>query len=138
MTQSRLKWFIKKTIINPLRSLAIALGLKKEKEEISFVDQISMEAAANLKTVILPGSNIIEVRLYHNDPAQGTLTLGSMFDNYLKFRHKVFSNPNAGNLFRGQTKTYIEEVDQLKQERLKLLKITLFLMFKKRLRASWI
>ena len=122
MTQSRLKWFIKKTIINPLRSLAIALGLKKEKEEISFVDQISMEAAANLKTVILPGSNIIEVRLYHNDPAQGTLTLGSMFDNYLKFRHKVFSNPNAGNLFRGQTKTYIEEVDQLKQERLKLLK----------------
>ncbi|WP_321415553.1 GNVR domain-containing protein [uncultured Desulfobacter sp.] len=122
ITQSRLKAFLKKIIINPLKRFAVNLGLKKEAETVSLVDQISMKIASNLKTVILPGSNIIEVKSYHNNPAQGALILGSMFDNYLKFRHKLFSDPNAGDLFREQTKTYIDEIDQLQQERLKLLK----------------
>lgn len=120
--QNSLKNFLKKTIINPLKRFALTLGFKKEAETVSFVDQISMKIASSLKTVILPGSNIIEVRFYHNNPAQGALTLDSMFDNYLKFRHKILSDPNAGDLFREQTKTYTDEIYQLQQERLKLLK----------------
>lgn len=122
-TQSRLEWFIKKIILKPLKSIAISLGLKKEAEAVSFADKITMGIAADLRTVIIPGSNIIEVKLYHKDPVQGALTLGSMFDNYLKFRRKLFSDPNTGYLFREQAKIYIDEVDQLKQERLKLLRI---------------
>ena len=126
MTQSRLQWFIKKIIISPLKSLAISLGLKKE-GVVSSVDQLSMEISSNLRTVIIPGSDIIEVQLYDNNPIQGTLALDSIFDNYLKFRRKVLSDPNAGDLFREQTKIYIDEMEQLLETRRRIylfLKIT--------------
>jgi uncharacterized protein involved in exopolysaccharide biosynthesis len=77
----------------------------------------------NLKTEVIPSSNVIKLTYYDRDPEYATLIVNTIMQQYLIFRRQV-SNPNQAELFYSEQAKRIKNIiDRKSQEILKLTRI---------------
>lgn len=119
--QGKVKIFFKKNIVQPVKSLLENWGILELHDPTSEIDVTATDISDNISSTILPGSNIIEVELFHSDPKIGSQILNSIFNNYLQYRHSVFSDPGTSDLFSTQVKRYKNALETLKTKRIQLL-----------------
>ena len=89
---------------------------------LSIIDLATMDVYEKLQTIIIPGSNLISVEMNCNDPVLGAKVLNAIFENYLKFRLHIFTDPSALDLFAVQAKNYKVALEGLERKKLSILK----------------
>ena len=119
---SELKVFFRKYIIEPIDRFLIFIGALDAEDKLSEIDLLTEEISDKLSTVIVPGSNVIEVELLHENPNIGAIILNSIFDNYLQFRLILFTSKEADSFFSDKLEKYRRQLDQLEKDKIMLLK----------------
>lgn len=109
---------------NPLSGLILHF-FKKNRDEtsapVSVADSATQVIIDKLKTVIVPGANLISVEMNTKDPVLGARILNTIFDNYLQFRLQIFTDPSALDLFADQAKNYKVALEDLEKKKLAIL-----------------
>jgi uncharacterized protein involved in exopolysaccharide biosynthesis len=73
-----------------------------------------------VKTKILPNSNILEVSYHSGDPRMALVTLQQLLDEYVRQRMSVFTPPQMTQFFSGQVDRYTREMREQEEELLAL------------------
>lgn len=88
------------------------IRLLQEKNLYKKTDKLSDEVYKiqnQLKTVIIPASNVIEVTFYNGNPDNAVSILGTLMDQYVFYRMNVYSPSEAEGF-------YSQQADQFKNE----------------------
>jgi len=80
------------------------------------------ELQSNLKTEILPKTNIIQMKLMTGDPEAGLVITEGISDEFIQFRSTIFNPVQAEAFFEQQTKTYSKALIQKEDELIKIAK----------------
>ena len=76
---------------------------------------------ANLSTMVVPASNVIEIRLTHGDPQKAVQILNTLLDEYLLY-HGDIHNPAKQSFFSGHAEQFRREIEQKNNELFNLVR----------------
>jgi uncharacterized protein involved in exopolysaccharide biosynthesis len=96
--------------------------LKKEKSK-AFTD-LSNDIGSNLKTEIIPASNVIKVTLNNRDPFVATTILRTLVQQYLVYRMQVYNPSQSEHFFSQQVRNFDEVLASKGEELSDLLEKT--------------
>ncbi|MCY1399821.1 polysaccharide chain length determinant protein, PEP-CTERM locus subfamily [compost metagenome] len=109
---------LREHLINPIRD---ALGLEVDPVRDTVLDSLTAQAVKDLEVATIPGSNVVSITYSSADPAQGTVFVQRLLDNYLTHR-RVLQNTDLPESFYEQKKSqYQTRLDGLEGTRLGLL-----------------
>lgn len=109
---------LKNYIINPVKSV---IGLDVDPIRDTRLDEILKQVIKDLKIETLPGSNIILITYSSTDPAQGTVFVERLLENYLKNRQDLQSNELPQVFYEQKKLHYKNRIDDLENSRLAIL-----------------
>lgn len=111
-----------KSITNFLKDLNL-LPIKKE-AKTSLLDQEVYAITDNIKTKILPASNVIQINYYNNDPDDAVKVLSVLMDQYVAYRMQVFNPIEAESFFSKQTDKFRKGIEKKGEELMNLVEET--------------
>jgi uncharacterized protein involved in exopolysaccharide biosynthesis len=107
------------------KSLAAVGTLKldeKTSQKISRFSTISATALKrHIKTELIPGSNVVRVSFFWNDPDISFLFLETLLHQYLSYRSEVFNPLQEESFFANQLERFEKNIEKKQQELLDLL-----------------
>lgn len=109
---------LKNYVINPIKSL---IGLDTDPVRDTSLDEMLKQVTKNLKIETLPGSNIILITFSSSDPAQGTVFVSRLLENYLENRQNLQSNELPQVFYEQKKLHYKNIIDDLESKRLNIL-----------------
>lgn len=109
---------LKNYVINPTKNL---IGLDIDPIRDTSLDELLQQVLKDLKIETLPGSNIILITFSSADPAQGTVFIDRLLQNYLKNRQDLQSNELPQVFYEQKKLHYKDRIDDLESNRLSIL-----------------
>ncbi|NBA96331.1 Wzz/FepE/Etk N-terminal domain-containing protein [Pseudomonas sp. R5(2019)] len=109
---------LRESVINPVRAL---LGLEIDPVRDTTLDDLTTQAQKDLTIETLPGSNVISITYSFSDPAQGTVFVAKLLDNYLKNRQDLQSNDLPQAFYEQKKAQYQARLDGLEGKRQSML-----------------
>ena len=109
---------LKNNIINPIKEF---IGLDIDPIRDTSLDELLQQVLKDLTIETLPGSNIILITYSAADPAQGTIFVDRLLQNYLKNRQNLQSNELPQVFYEQKKLHYKDRIDDLENSRLAIL-----------------
>ena len=82
------------------------------------------EIRNNLKTEIIPKTNIIEITLLNNDPPKALIVLKNLINQYIHYRSVIFNPRQAESFFNQQVQKFDDDIRRKEQKLIKLAEKT--------------
>lgn len=103
------------------KRVLVWLGLRQELN-LSPVEKLTRAMEEDLEAMVVPGSNVIELRLMSADPQVGAVIINTVMEQYLRYRLMIFSSQSSEEFFAGQYDRYLAQIEALEQQKVKLLR----------------
>jgi len=69
-----------------------------------------------LKTTVVPSSNVLRIEFYDSDPKRAEEQLNALLQSYVGFRQRIYSPPEDVKFLRSRAKLYEQELAQIHQQ----------------------
>jgi polysaccharide biosynthesis protein PslE len=121
--------FLRRYVISPLKEnvvepLMAQFGFEMAggPPSLTEVEERAREIKEIMEAVVLPGSNVIQVRYLYGDADIGAAILNAIFDNYLHYRFSLFTNPSQEHFFSEQIQRIEAAMSRLREEKVAILR----------------
>jgi len=105
----------------PVKQALTSLGLRQELN-LSPEEKLVRSIEEGLEAIVVPGSNVIELRLRSDDPKVGADIVNTVLEQYLRYRLMIFSSQSSEEFFAGHYERYMAQINALEQQKIALLR----------------
>ncbi|EMG37778.1 hypothetical protein PCS_01428 [Desulfocurvibacter africanus PCS] len=99
----------------------VGLGLLQDLN-LSPTEKLVRSIEEDLEAIVVPGSNVIELRLMSADPKVGATIINTVMEQYLRYRLMIFSSQSSEEVFAGHYDRYMAQIQALEQQKVNLLR----------------
>jgi uncharacterized protein involved in exopolysaccharide biosynthesis/cell division septation protein DedD len=96
----------------------------EKKGDITFLNKTVYKIKSNIKTKIVPASNVIEITFYDNDPKDAAIILEALMNQYILYWTQVYYPSQTESFFARQANKFKKSLEKREDELMDLVKKT--------------